>query len=61
MKFPFILKARDPLILSSERVGEGGGRRYLAIAGPFATIEQARGFVRRTRGLSWSMCSEYFR
>jgi hypothetical protein len=28
MKFPFILKARDPLILSSERVGEGGGRRW---------------------------------
>jgi hypothetical protein len=43
MKFPFILKARDPLILSSERVDEGGGRRYLAVAGPFATIEQARG------------------
>jgi len=50
MKFPFILKARDLLILSSERVGEGGGRHYLAVAGPFATIEQARGLCDELKG-----------
>jgi hypothetical protein len=42
MKFPSILKARDALILLSEQVGDGVGRRYLAAIGPFATIEQAK-------------------
>ena len=43
MKFPSILKARDPLIRPTERVGDGDDRHYVAAVGPFTTIEQARG------------------
>src|SRR5215469_2008711 len=62
MKFPSILKARDPLIRPTERVGDGDDRHYVAAVGPFTTIEQAKGLCDELKAAGGQcITGEYFR
>jgi hypothetical protein len=43
-RFPSLLGARDPIIRLAPTAGDNDNSRYVALVGPFASIELARGF-----------------